>query len=341
MKSLAIQTVILLGLLACDSGLVRAQQPGGAKLSIDKRNALVVVEGDAGNGTGFLATIKGAPFVVTNIHVIAGSKTIRARTIDGLTLTFGGAFVAKDADLAIIKVLNQEPLSYFEIEDRPNLSHAEGDDIIIPGNSQGGGTILYASGKISGIGPDKIEHSAPTFPGNSGSPIISVKTWKVLGVHTLSQQVVGRTAGELDSLRNKKSQIRNVRRFGYRVDTVSTWETVDWTRFSEQNKRVEEAQATIEAITSVLSGDMGWKTHPTVVNIMKPLLEVAKPNASAMGIQLEEERATRSLSNMLKRIETDAETCRSTYYGYFVREMQPLAMEAKGIREALATFKIR
>lgn len=341
MRFFAIQKVVLFALLAFEVGLVRASQPGGAKLSMEKRNALVVIEGDVGRGTGFLATIKAAPFVVTNIHVIAGNKNLRARTPDGLTLTLGGTFVAKNADIAIIKVMNQEPLSYFEIEDHPHLSHLEGDDVIIPGNSQGGGTILHASGKIVGIGPDKIEHSVPTFPGNSGSPIISVKTWKVLGVHTMAEGVKATTIGELDSLLNKRSQIKAVRRYGYRVDTVSTWETVDWTRFGEQNKRIEEAKATIEAVESVLRGDNGWKTHPTVVNIMKPLLEVAKTNTSEMGIQIEQERATRSLSNMLKRIETDAENCRSTYYGYFVEEFHLPALHAKALREALATFKIR
>ena len=58
------------------------------------------------------------------------------------------------------------------------------DDVVVLGNAEGGGVINTIKGKIVGVGPNLVEVDAAFVPGNSGSPIIHLKTGKVIGVAT-------------------------------------------------------------------------------------------------------------------------------------------------------------
>ncbi|MDB6005512.1 MAG: trypsin, partial [Prosthecobacter sp.] len=155
------------------------------KLPPDKKNAIAVIEGDRGSGTGFFARFKDSVFLVTNLHVLDGNSTFKIRTSNGAEVKFAGMVAAREADIALLK-LAEEPKAYFDVEISVDTTNRTGDTILVPGNSLGGGTILQTEGRIAGIGPAKIEHDAPTFHGNSGSPILNVNTWKVLGVQTLA-----------------------------------------------------------------------------------------------------------------------------------------------------------
>lgn len=83
-------------------------------------------------------------------------------------------------------------------------------------------------GKVTGIGPDLVEVDAAFVPGNSGSPIIHVKTGKIIGIATFA------TIKKMDGF-GKDSKFNNVeRRFGYRLDNVSTWRETTWPAFSRE-----------------------------------------------------------------------------------------------------------
>ena len=155
----------VLCLLLCASGSAFAQAPATNreatssdyvdKLPADKKDAMVVITGDKGSGTGFFAKIKDNVFLVTNMHVISGQTSIKAKSMGGTDVQITGLFGAHDADIALLK-LAAVPSAYFESEGSVNTANKTGDPILIPGNSLGGGTILQTEGKIVAIGPVKI-----------------------------------------------------------------------------------------------------------------------------------------------------------------------------------------
>lgn len=313
------------------------------KLPADKKGAIVVITGDKGSGTGFFAKIKDTIFLVTNMHVISGQTTIKARTMDGEDVQIGGIFGAQNADIALLK-LAKEPKAYFDAEPSVNTANKTGDQILVPGNSLGGGTILQTEGKIVAIGPDKIEHDAPTFHGNSGSPILSTSSWKVLGVDTESVTVSLSDTSDRSSANKNGSQIKSsVRLFGYRLDSVAQWEGIDWARFSQQSKRLQDANDLVTAVHAVLRRDVkGWKQHPSTNSAMTSLGELAtKPRVSVAEVTAKAETVVLNFRNALKKVEQDAADSKRTCYGYISLRYQDLGEYARALREAIDADKIR
>ncbi|OYW73986.1 MAG: hypothetical protein B7Z37_19480 [Verrucomicrobia bacterium 12-59-8] len=313
------------------------------KLPSDKKSAIVVITGDRGSGTGFFAKIKDTVFLVTNMHVISGQTSIKAKTMEGADVQITGIFGAQDADIALLK-LAVVPGTFFEAEGSVNTANKTGDPILVPGNSLGGGTILQTEGKIVAIGPAKIEHDAPTFHGNSGSPILSTRSWKVLGVDTESVTVSLSDKSDSASARNTSSQIKSsVRLFGYRLDSVSQWEAIEWGRFAQQSKKLEEADALVSAVHSVLKRDTsGWKKHPSTNAAMTGLSElVSKPRVSPAEVTAKVETVVLNFRNALKKVELDALDSKRTCYGYISLRYQDLGEYAKALREFIDADKIR
>lgn len=313
------------------------------KLPAEKKSAMVVIMGDKGSGTGFFAKLKDNVFLITNMHVISGQTSIKAKTMDGTDVPITGIYGARDADIALLK-LAEVPKAYFETEASVNTTNKTGDPILIPGNSLGGGTILQTEGKIVALGPVKIEHDAPTFHGNSGSPILNAVSWKVLGVDTESITVSLSDKSDTASAQNSSSQIKSsVRLFGYRLDSVSQWEAIEWGRFAQQSKRLEDANAYVTAVHSVLKHDLnGWKKHPSVNSAMTGLKEhVNRPRISATEITAKVETVVLNFRNALKKIEADAADSSRTCYGYISMRYQDLGDYARTLREFLDADKIR
>jgi len=86
------------------------------------------------------------------------------------------------------------------------------------GNSQGSDVVTVIPGKVTGMGPALVEVDAPFVQGNSGSPIIHVKTGKLIGIATFA------VVRKVDSLSKDSQFASGVRRFGYRLDMVRLWE---------------------------------------------------------------------------------------------------------------------
>lgn len=341
------------GLLLCAGGSALAQAPATNreatssdyvdKLPADKKNAMVVITGDKGSGTGFFAKLKDNVFLVTNMHVISGQTSIKAKTMGGTDVQITGIFGAHDADIALLK-LAAVPDAFFESEDSVNTANKTGDPILVPGNSLGGGTILQTEGKIVAIGPVKIEHDAPTFHGNSGSPILSTASWKVLGVDTESVTVTMSDQSDSASAKNAGSQIKSsVRLFGYRLDSVSQWEAIEWAKFAQQSKKLEDADALVTSVHAVLKRDeKGWKKNPSTNFVMTSLRElVNKPRVSPAEVKAKAETVVLNFRNSLKKVEADALESKKYCYGYIALRYEQLGEYAKALREFLDADKIR
>jgi hypothetical protein len=198
----------------------------------DHGAALIIVKGEEGAGSGFICKSGTSAFLYTNIHVVADLLKPTFTRMDGVAAVINSGVLAAGRDIACLQVKNP-PDNPLEVSKDFNDSVRIGDEVVVLGNSGGGGVVTAIKGAIEGIGPDRIEVSAKFVPGNSGSPIIHVKTGKVIGIATYL------------TMRNEdpgKGATVNVRRFGYRVDNVPKWEGVDWNLLRQEADSVKQVQ---------------------------------------------------------------------------------------------------
>ena len=203
-------------------------------------DSLVFVTGTAAAGSGFIATVGSANYLITNVHVAAGIRDAAFRTLDGAAVRGGAASMAVGEDIFCMAVPSAaKPLPVMQGVD---TNAAVGDAVVVLGNADGQGVVNTIVGKIVGIGPNLVEIDAPFVPGNSGSPIIHLKTGKVIGVATYL------VTNQYDLTTNKKLARPVVRRFGYRIDSVKGWQAVNMRIFYGQADEMES----IEGLTDDL-----------------------------------------------------------------------------------------
>ena len=208
----------------------------------DFRRFLVIVEGDKGVGSGFVAKTQNEVCLFTNSHVLSGNTKLQARLLTGQALSLGALAVAEKYDISrFSQTTSNEGMEILEnLDSELNI----GDEVIVLGNSLGSGVVTELKGKVTGIGPELIEVDAKFVSGNSGSPIIQVKTMKLIGIATFSEMRSMESFGK-DSKFNKVE-----RRFAYRLDNVPRWHTTTWLKFAREssvlnalNERTEDIWA--------------------------------------------------------------------------------------------------
>lgn len=210
-----------------------------AQLVKTHRNNLVFVSGSNGSGSGFLAKFGAGTFLITNAHVAAGVKGAGFKTLQGDAVKAGAAAVAVGHDIFLMQASAAQPL---EIMTGVDENTSIGDEIVVLGNAEGAGVINTIVGRIVGVGPNLVEVDAPFKPGNSGSPIIHIKSGKVIGAATYL------TIRKFDSATKQPVKEPIVRRFGYRLDSIKSWQPVQWPAFLAQAQEME----TIEGLTDDL-----------------------------------------------------------------------------------------
>ena len=205
------------------------------RLTQELSNSLVFVEGRTGAGSGFICAIGRSKFVVTNQHVIAGNPGVRFTLLDQSPIRTGQAAAAVGHDIMSFALLSDAKA--MEIMTDVEKNAAIGDDVQVLGNGESARVIKPFAGKLVGIGPDRVEVSAEFVPGNSGSPIVHVKSGKVLGIATYA------TIRKVDSLTGRPMDKPEVQRFGYRLDTVKQWQPVVWPAYSGEFAILEKIEA--------------------------------------------------------------------------------------------------
>jgi hypothetical protein len=178
---------------------------------------LCVIEGDAGKGSGAFIKLRGAVLFSTNAHVLSGNSRFRAQMLDGKEIPNGKLGIAKGRDIAVMEVKGYT--DGIEVMDDVERNATIGDDVVVLGNSLGGQVVTEITGKITGIGPEFVEVDAKFVKGNSGCPVIHVKSGKVVGIATYAVPI------RMNPIA-KDSKFANVefRRLCYRFDTVNEWQ---------------------------------------------------------------------------------------------------------------------
>ncbi len=177
--------------------------------------SLVIVEGKEGSGSGALLAIKGGNYILTNIHVLAENPGVTFTSASGKKLTVGDPEFAQGHDIA--RLTTNEKLTPLPVMTRVDQTVKIGDDIVIFGNSKGEGVFAPLEGHVTAIGPRRIEIDAAIVHGDSGSPIIHVKSGKVIGIVTYATRTVLKVEEE-------GSKLAAVRKFGFRIDSVQGWD---------------------------------------------------------------------------------------------------------------------
>jgi hypothetical protein len=209
---------------------------------------------------------------------------------------------------------------------------AVGDDVVVLGNAEGAGVVNPIAGTIVGIGPNLLEIDAPFVPGNSGSPIVHLKSGKVIGVATYL------ITNQFDLSTDTKLKQPVVRRFGFRLDSVKGWQPVDWRSFDAQAARMEE----IEGMTRDLYNFFremdenkgrvtpGFHTSPLIKERIDDWLAAKSHNPSVEDAQ---EADANFISFLKIACESDiAAAQRQISYDYFQHNLA----DQKRIRDAMA-----
>lgn len=133
-----------------------------------------------GMGTGTIVDERG--YILTNYHVVSDVRRIRVTLDDGRECTAELTAFDPTADLAVIKIPTDKPLSVIRIGTSSDLM--EGESVIALGNAFGYEQTV-TRGIISALGrdvqvsdtqayDDLIQTDASINPGNSGGPLLNI-----------------------------------------------------------------------------------------------------------------------------------------------------------------------
>jgi S1-C subfamily serine protease len=227
-----------------------------AKLTADQMSqAIVVIRGDNAEGTGFLVKTPDGPVIVTNLHVLSNNPHIQISTSSGVQIVPMGLKGALDRDLAMITI-QDGPYTYLPVATDMNNTVHTGDEVITPGDSQGGNVVLSTKGKLLALGPDRIEFDNPIYHGNSGGPVFHTDSGTVLGVVTEAVKVDVSNDLDKTSFQSRNSAIASsMRYFGLRLDTVPKWESYDPRRFENETAFLEQFDKQSRSLDSYLNYD--------------------------------------------------------------------------------------
>lgn len=297
------------GAIASASRPAKPTGPISQKLTAEQMAAIVLIENGDGQASGFLTKIRDVPFVVTNLHVLGDDPQLTVRNLNGEVIPTQGIFGAVGRDIAIIRVGavtgDLSPLD--DILGGVQI----GDEVVVVGNRRGGRVATQVEGKVLGIGPGRIEVDAPFEPGNSGSPVVHLKSGKVIGVATYSE--TRQTEDEATGMKGEVEQ----RWFAYRLDGIAQWESIDPQQWRTQYRQIQEFFEDTEALYYLSRANLrAGKENPRIRPYVESFEErFNRFGSSSNGVVGEMQNF---LSNLRGRGQTGVRELKSgQFYDYF------------------------
>ena len=165
--------------------------------------AITVVSGETkefnfGTGTGFF--LNSSNYIVTNYHVIHGSKNIKVELVNGQILDAEVALKSSDKDIAILKLNGTPSVKRMKVKFSKFSEIRTGDKVFTYGFSMteilGHVKSKYSEGVINSLKgvrrkQDDFQFSIPLQKGNSGGAIfneqgqlVGIATYKVYSLRT-------------------------------------------------------------------------------------------------------------------------------------------------------------
>lgn len=241
-----------------------AEWPRLEKVAItDHRfDAVVIIEGNAKRGTGFIIKRDGVPCIVTSQHALAGNSKLVIRDTAGRGFKGGRMFAARDADVAMIEIEAPEP-------GLPSLAVAgdvagmvrPGEEILLAGDAQGTGVIKLSPGKVQAIEPVFVAITNTVYSGLRGAPLYHPDSRSVIGVLAEAPEspLRNRNRGSLVHRSERPAAAGPPSRFfGHRLDTITEWEALDWGDFQEATAAAEQGRNELEMVFHFVSGRRGY-----------------------------------------------------------------------------------
>jgi serine protease Do len=193
--------------------------------------SVVVIEGDASSGSGFILREGEKHYLYTAAHVLSGNSKLTARSSDGTQYSKFGAFeLAEDYDMARLEI-DGEVIEAATLGDSSAL--AMNRRIFAVGNSGGSGVLTVLEGEVTGVGASEFELSAEIIKGNSGGPVFDAESGGVLGLVT-------RAMAARDDIWSSDTRFAQIRRFAGRLDGTIKWNKMPIGSFLNERKQIDE-----------------------------------------------------------------------------------------------------
>lgn len=286
-------TVFVMFIALLSAGDVKSR--GLATPSREIMESIVLVQCGDSLGSGFICEMDGEKWLVTNEHVIRGSSPIVASHISGSQLKLETVIVTNkkhssgaksvlsksDRDVLLEVAADRDLIRVKVKTEASGLPIANDFDMYTKvhtfGNSDGAGVVTSLSGRIIGIGTDKVEVDIPFVQGNSGGAIINDEG-SVLAVVTYAT-----IRNEPDKWIKTGTRFNEVRRFGVRLNGVK-WEKIFWSEYAARSRKIEELDACLEFLVDACvrpnssigkyeARDFGWIKDTTVKAAIRKVLK--------------------------------------------------------------------
>jgi S1-C subfamily serine protease len=276
------------------------------------RNAFVVVKDGSASGSGFICRDGQKTYLYTNAHVVGGMRNPQFSSLDGSQIRVASAEAGGPRD--VVRFAVAEPALSLEILPNLDASVRIGDQVVVLGNSGGGGVVTTLEGKLAGIGPDRIEVTAEFIPGNSGSPIVHVPTGKVIGIATYLMRRHEEFGGG-----------ETVRRFGYRLDQIERWEPVNWTVFQGDAEQIRQISSlTADIFNFIEALEKRREPQFETATLRRPATEWLAGIRKTSVSDVDRSRATQAfLSSLRFMVRADVATAENRIrYSYFREQLR-------------------
>jgi hypothetical protein len=224
---------------AAANGGPAALAPSDLEALLNHNDPFVILKGTNGSCNGFICRLADKAWLFSTIELATRIKQPTFVQLDGVPVTPGPAEIAAGPDIVRYAV-PKPPAHPLEAMQNLEANLHIGDSIRVLGN-KGGGVITPMGGEVIGIGPDRVEITLKFIPGVSGSPIVHVKTGKVIGIASYNPRPYDEY-GEVGQAGNTAL----MRRFGWRIDHVPAWEPVNWPELYAESDQLAQISKVTE-----------------------------------------------------------------------------------------------
>lgn len=155
-----------------------------AKIYRALRDGVATVESERGQGTGFLVDSQG--LILTNHHVVEGSRSIVVRFLPGLRVAARLVFSNAANDVALLQVSPDavRGLPIIPLADVTKAAPIEGERVLAIGSPLSEEKIL-TTGLLSRVKDDVFMSDVNINPGNSGGPLLNM-AGEAIGITSFS-----------------------------------------------------------------------------------------------------------------------------------------------------------